>query len=207
MKPSLWFGGIVFVGLSGFVVGRLTSQEPKEAGGKMDDLMAMFMKLATPGEHHKHLEPIVGSWTLENRFWMTADAPVQTSTATCERHWILGGRFVEENVKGTWEGQPFDGRGIYGYDNHKKIYHSYWVDTMATACMTSTGTCTADGKTITYEGVFPNPFAGMKDDKFKTTIQIVNNDKHVFTMYLPGADGKVFKHFESTYTRKKEAAR
>ena len=37
-------------------------------------MMEAMMKQATPGEHHKALDPLVGDWTYTAKFWM-APAP------------------------------------------------------------------------------------------------------------------------------------
>ncbi len=192
---------------AGLFGGTLLSQNAENASAKSDDFMTKMMeecmKYGTPGVNHDYLKPLIGKWNLSNKFWMDPSGPEMTSSATSERTWILGGRYVEEKHTGEWEGQTFEGRGIMGYDNFKKVYHHYWLDNMSTVGLWSTGSSTTDGKTINLEGTFPNPFMEWKDGKVKMEFKVIDNDKHVFTMYMPHRDGKLFKHMEITYTRVK----
>src|SRR3989442_441387 len=57
-------------------------------------MMEAWAKVATPGEAHKWLEPVVGTWDAKITMWMTPGAPPQESTGTSENKWVLGGRFV-----------------------------------------------------------------------------------------------------------------
>ncbi|HQL55422.1 MAG TPA: hypothetical protein PLQ87_12000, partial [Phycisphaerae bacterium] len=38
---------------------------------KMAEMMKKCMEYATPGEHHKHLDPFVGKWEFQLRWWMS----------------------------------------------------------------------------------------------------------------------------------------
>jgi hypothetical protein len=48
----------------------------------------------------------------------------------------------------------------------------------------------------------PDPMTGKSAD-MKEKISIVDNDHHVFEMWTPGPDGKMFKMMEINYSRKK----
>ena len=123
------------------------------------------------------------------------------STGTVERKWILGNRYIQEEVKATMMGMPFEGFGITGYDKLQKFYHSYWIDSMGTGTWSMTGTADAAGKVFTYTGENFEPMAGQKI-KGRSTVELVDNNKHVMKMYGPGPDGKEFVNFEMTCTRK-----
>jgi hypothetical protein len=75
------------------------------------------------------------------------------------------------------------------------------MDTMGTQIMSSTGTADASGK-MTFTGTVDDPMTNKKMD-FKETITVVDNDHHVFEMWMPGPDGKMFKTLEITYTKRK----
>ena len=44
--------------------------DDKKPSAQEQAMMEAFMKHATPGPHHKALEPFVGDWTYHARFWM-----------------------------------------------------------------------------------------------------------------------------------------
>ena len=115
-----------------------------------EEMMKAWMAAATPGEAHKKLEPVVGSFTVQTKMWMDPSKPPEETAGTSENKWVLGGRFVEQQVEGTAMGQPFSGIGYTGYDNYKKKYVGTWTDSMGTMIMTSTGTADASGKKITF---------------------------------------------------------
>jgi len=58
-----------------------------------DAMMAEMMKYASPGEMHAFLKPMEGKWKTMNTMYMGDQK--QTSEGTCERAWIMGGRFLE----------------------------------------------------------------------------------------------------------------
>ncbi len=183
----------------------------KPAAGKPDDAkMAEMMKkweeYATPGEHHKRLDALVGKWDYENHRWMEPGGEPQVSKGTCELKWVFDGRYLQQDCTGPAEGpdgKPFRGSGLYGYDNAKKQYFSTWIDNMGTGIMVGWGTCDAAGKVITYTGEYADPMTGDLHKKCRSTLKLDSPDKFVYECYVAGPDGKEFKEMELTYTRAK----
>jgi len=162
-------------------------------------MMAAMMKHGTPGDAHKKLESLVGSWTYTGKMWMDPNAPPTDMTGTAERKWILDGRFIQEDVYGDFGGMKFHGIGITGYDNSQKKYVGLWVDNMSTSIMTSEGKL--DGKVLTNHGQGFDPTEG-KICKTKDVMTIVSNDEQKVVMYkLDG--GKEIKTMELNIKRKK----
>jgi Protein of unknown function (DUF1579) len=175
--------------------------QPKMSAEEKAQMDAM-MKAATPGDAHKKLASMVGTWDAVVKMYpMQAGAPVQTSTATSVSTWVLGGRFVQETVNGSFMGMPFNGIGYTGYDNIKKQYTGTWMDNMGTATMISTGTMTGD-KTYEFTSTMDDPMTG-KAMQVKEKVTVVDDDHHVMEMWGPTPDGKMMKMMEITYTRKK----
>ncbi|MGH7230937.1 MAG: DUF1579 family protein, partial [Nitrospiraceae bacterium] len=57
-------------------------------------MMHKYQELATPGESHKHLASLAGSWTTKTTSWMEPDKPPMESMGTCEYKVLLDGRYV-----------------------------------------------------------------------------------------------------------------
>lgn len=167
-----------------------------------EEMMKAWMEVATPGEAHKKLEPMVGTFEAKVKSTMDPSKPPEESTGTSENTWVLGGRFIEQKVTGSMMGQPFNGLGYSGYDNYKKKYVGTWMDSMGTMIMMMEGTMDSTGKTMTASGK-------MDDIMMKKTVTVTSkttvqdNDHHTYEMWCPGPDGKMMKMLEIHYTRKK----
>jgi hypothetical protein len=114
---------------------------------------------------------------------------------------MFDGRFVREEFKGEFMGQPFIGVSFTGYDNIRQKYNSVWIDDMSTTMVTSEGTSSADGKAITFEGTYSCAMTGESHKASKQIIRILSHDKHVFEMHDPTLGDKS-KTLEITYTRR-----
>jgi hypothetical protein len=189
------------------------SQPSDEEEAQAMEIMKMSQELATPGENHKVLDSLVGNWNLSIRSWMGGpDAPATESKGTSEAHWVLGGRYIVENLKceymmpdpetGKERPTSFEGIGTIGYDNYKNLYVYTWIDNMGTAMLVSRGGCDPLGKVLSLYGEMDEPEIGVQGRMVKYVTRIVTQDKRVFEMYdlLAGDDHKMM---EITYTRKK----
>jgi len=214
MKLKIWAGSVVLAALAAVTMAAAhdttkpadPAKKPadKAAAAPTDDkaMMEAWMKVATPGDAHKKLDPVVGTWEAKITMWMAPGAPPQESTGTSENKWVLGGRFVEQRYEGTFMGQPFSGVGYTGYDNYKKKYIGTWMDTMGTMMMVSQGTSDSAGKTITMTSTMDDIMTG-KATTVKSDLKIVDPDHHVMEMWAPDPAGKQFKTMEIHYTKKK----
>ncbi len=170
-------------------------------GGETDPMMKLMQEMSAPGKEHETLKPLVGSFTCTTKIHGAPGGEPVESTGTVERKWILGNRYIQEEVKATMMGMPFEGFGVMGYDKLQKFYHAFWIDSMGTGTWSSTGTADASGKVISYTGENFNPMFGQKI-KERSTVELLDNNKHTVKMYAPGPDGKEMLTFEMSCTRK-----
>ena len=181
-------------------------QETKKgaANPPMDQKAAMELmeKLATPGEGHKKLDFMVGSWVAKNSTWMAPGQAPMVSEGTSEHKWVLGGRFLEQRYEGTFMNSPFSGIGYTGFDNYRKQYTSTWMDTSATSILVMSGTFDASGKILTTTGK-TDDFTSGKTAAIREKMTMVSKDEILFELFGPGPDGKEFRMMEIRYTRKK----
>ena len=178
------------------------ADDPKAKAAADQAAMEAMMKAATPGEAHKRLGAMVGTFTTDVKMWMAPGAPPAAGGGVSENTWALDGRFVEQHFNGTFMGMPFHGIGYTGYDNIKKHYIGTWMDNMTTAMMVSSGTADADGKTITFTSTMDDPMTG-KSSTITEKVIVADNDHHTLEMWSAGPDGKMFKMMEIAYSRKK----
>ena len=180
------------------------ADEKKAAAPPMDEkaMMELWQKMSTPGEGHKKLDPLVGSWTTKNTTWMEPGKPPEVTTGTSEQKWVLGGRYLEQRFEGTMMGQPFSGLGYTGFDNFTRKYEGTWMDTTGTAILFTKGTFDNSGKVLTATGQM-NDIVTKKPMMLRYKTTIVSADEFLFELFSPGPDGKQARMMEIRYTRKK----
>lgn len=178
------------------------AQDAAKADDKAKAEMEAMVRAGTPGEQHRMLGEMAGTWKVTMRAWMAPGQPAMESSATSEVTSLLGGRYTQERFAGTFMGAPFEGTGLSGYDNVTKKYVGTWADNMSTGVMMMTGDYDAASKTYNMVGSYNDPVTGgVKSMRLST--QVVDANKHVESFFdmLPG--GKEVKIMELTYVRAK----
>ena len=160
---------------------------------KPAEVTTNWMELNKPGEAHRKLDALVGDWKTTTSIWMGGpDAPPTVFEGKASFEWILGGRFLEERTQAMWtfpgeDGKPvefsFEGRGVTGYDNIRKMYVNSWMDNMTTYIAFNKGQFSADGKTFTMYGEMDEPAQGVFGRMVRIQTVIESENRHTFTMY------------------------
>jgi hypothetical protein len=161
-------------------------------------MMEKYMKAGTPGPEHQRLAKMVGKWKTQVTSW-PGGKPVK-SEGSAEFTSLFGGRYLQQDVKGDMGGEPFEGRGIEGFDNVTKESFGTWIDSMSTGMMVTRGKCPATAKKCTYKGMMPDAVAG-KAVPATETVTYTDDDHFTFELYGPGPGGKTVKMIEILYTR------
>jgi hypothetical protein len=166
----------------------------------MQKIMEIYRKTGTPGEPHRELATLVGSWQTVSRGWMEPDRQPVVSTGTCEQKLVLDGHYLQQTYTGDMMGQPFTGISLLGFDNHTKKYQSIWIDTMSTGVYFFEGTASRDGRTIKQESRYDDPVHG--PSARRTVTRIKDSSTIEFEMFLTPKGRKEIKMMEMTITRK-----
>ena len=198
----LGIGLAVAVLLSAGAVAQEKAAKGKKAASPPDEkaMMEAMQKAGTPGDAHKKLDAVVGTFDVKMKMWMDPNKPAEESTGTSENSWVLGGRYVEMKYQGTFMGQPFSGIGYQGYDNVQKKYVGTWMDSSSTGIMNSAGTMT--GNVMKTSATVADPMTG-KMCKITSKVTVADNDHHTMEMWGPDPTGKNYKMMVIEYTRKK----
>lgn len=174
-----------------------TATDPKRA-----EMMKKFEEYAKPGAPHKLLEGMAGNWNYTSKMWESRTAKPEEAKGTSSFKMILGGRFLQQEIKGKAMGMPFDGVGLVGYDNMKKKYETTWMDSMSTGTMRGEGSFNESTKTLSDAGEYSCPITN-KQRSYRSEWKITDKNNMTFAMFGPGMeDPAEFKMMEITYKRK-----
>lgn len=199
--------GLALVLSSAFIVRTAISQETRDGHDKpagemsQEEMMSAWMKLNAPGVNHDQLKNMAGEWDVEMRIFAGPGGEPMVDKGKAKFTTILDGRFVQEELTGKMLGMPWNGMGVYGYDNVRNLFTCFWIDSTSTQMYTCKGTRTPDG-TMTLYGEMDEPSMSMYGRVVKFVHTWPSKDKHVMACYDLAA-GPDHKAFEISYTRAK----
>jgi len=178
----------------------------QQAGGSSPAKAAAVVKAMdnamTPGDYHKRLEPMIGSFNVRVLIWVDPGKPPIESTASAVSTWVLGKRFVQTMLVGGPSDAAFNAIGYIGYDNAAKLYQAAWMDDGSTAVTLYTGGFSADGKSATMKASSVNSSTG-KPTPLELRMAHGADGGHVTQLWGQGFGTKMFKMMELQYTRTK----
>ncbi len=192
MKLRRWFGVAAFVAAVALTGSHVLSQdEGAKRGEDEEPRIKAMMETAAPSTFHDFLKPLAGSWKCSVKYWSAAGTKPHESIATMEKEWILGGRFLKEEYKGTiFNNMPYAVFSMMGYDKAQRKYFNIHMDTLGTGFETSFGTCDDSRKVFTFTG------------EVRSSIEIVNNDKNIARGFATDPNGGEWMILEIIATRK-----
>ncbi len=164
--------------------------------------MEAMMKAGMPGPMHEWMGKFVGSWDASCKMWMKPGAPMMESKGTMTTDMMFG-KYAHSMYKGDMMGQPFEGAAVMGYNNVTEKFESSWIDSMSTGAMASTGTLSADKKTLTMTGETVCPMT-KKPCATREVYKWINDNNYIMEMYST-KDGTEWKVMEISYTKSKGA--
>lgn len=174
--------------------------ERKREKISFEEEMEVYKKLGIPGEAHKLLAKMAGSWNTLTRSWTEPGKPPVESAGVCEQRMILGGRYLQQECSGDMMGSPFTGIGVTGYDNHTRKYVSTWIDSMSTAVWYFEGPAEGDGRSFTQKSRYDDPVRGPME--WRSVCRLVDDNTMTFEMYGTVLGGTEEKMMEMKYTRR-----
>lgn len=186
-----------------------------------------------PGPEHRQLESLVGDWQITGQCFeksgdkkttqatpakdakeskdYSTDRSTQSAsepeafTGTDHSEWILGGRFVRCEVKGSLGSKPMHGIAMTGYDTAKRRYVSTWQDDQCNTIKMEEGTYDPTARTFTFLGESAGPNG--ESVKCRRVVKITNRDEHTMVTYLTKGSQPEQRVAEMTFRRTNQAAR
>lgn len=173
--------------------------DPAKQPGE-EEMRRIQEEYMTPGENHERLAKSTGEWKEEIKMWMAPGTEPMVNLASCSVEMILGGRYQESIHRGVFNGMPFEGRGIVGYDNAARKFYSSWIDNMGTGIMFTEGVYDDKTNTVVFRGEMIDPVT-KKAVKIREVVLFRSDTEQLFEMYTTPAGGVEFKSMEIRMTR------
>jgi len=214
-RNKLWIGSFCLVVLVGSIATAQYGKDDKGGGAKpagMPEMklppgwtsedMKACMDAGTPGQMHQQLAKHVGVWNGKTTMWMAPDTEPMKSECITTITPFLDGRFMKCEVKGDMPGMgPFNGFGLYGFDNVTQKYQATWVDNCSTTILQGTGDMSSDNKVMTWTYHYTCPIT-KKPVTMREVHTMIGPDSQKQEMYgIDPKSGKEFKMMEIAYTR------
>jgi hypothetical protein len=152
-----------------------------------------------PGPEHAFFKDDEGTWDAVVEAFMPG-APPSTSKGVETNIVGCGGLCLITDFKGDMMGMAFHGHGTTTYDVAKKKYVGSWTDSMSTGLATIEGTFDAAKKT--FNSTFEGPDMTGNVTKTRSVTEYKDKNNRVFSMYMPGPDGKEALGMRITYKRR-----
>jgi len=192
---------LVVVLVASLCAANASAAEPPAPTAEQQAMMKAWEKAGKVGAEHAQLsEHLAGTWTTRQSMWMDEKAPPQVSAGKAVQTAILGGRQIRIDFTGQFEGQPFEGTGLMGYDNVAGRYVSLWTDTMITGFMIGHGTYDAGKRTYTIHNEMSDPMHPGKAWPTREVLQVVDKD-HLVQEMFETRGGKEVRTLRIEYTR------
>lgn len=162
-------------------------------------------RLAAPGPMHERLKPLVGTWKVEMRVYPAPGAPAIVSRdLEATRTLILGGRYLQEDLTGTFADSPSSRLAILGYNNLDERFELTTFDTFEPGQMVYLGRDAPEGARFSLEGESteagfgPEPSGRKRDLRFEFEVAPDRSVERIYVKY-PGKAEHLF--VEQIFTR------
>jgi hypothetical protein len=172
-------------------------------GWTMEDMEACMLA-GTPGEEHKKLAEAAGTWQGKVTMWMAPDTePMPSSECTATITPIMDGRFTKCEWSGEMPGMgPYNGFGLYGFDNVTKKYTAIWIDNHGTGMMQGEGERSAGGKVLTLTYTHSCPIT-KKPAEIRSVETVTGPNTKTLEMFATEPkSGKEYKMMRAELTKK-----
>ncbi len=158
-------------------------------------------ELGQPGPMHKVLDKEAGDWTVDV-IYKFGDSPEQKGTAACHAEWIFDGHYLRKTYTSRMGGQPFTVEQTLGYDNFRKEFFEFQIESDNTERLETAGELTEDGKTINCAGLGVDPVS-LKPCQIRTVTTLIDADTYTVEWFMKIGDKPQTKQVTLLHKRKK----
>lgn len=165
------------------------------------------LELAKISPPHKMISKLNGKWNLHYRLWIDPDKDPEENDGTADANLILGGRFLQINMKYSIYEKEFTSEHIVGYDMDIDRFSLFSIDEFGTDAIFEYGDFDPDIESIVFTGVdsiSANPSTDEKSFQYKIELYIPTEedvDQFGFNTYFLDQEGKWKPLMETSFTK------
>lgn len=153
-----------------------------------------------PGENHRLLDSLEGTWTTTLRAWLHGSPPPEVALdARLEARWILDGRYLQLDYRHTGPELDLEGRYYFGYDPIEGHYYNLLIANDHVIPLHSKGAWDGEKKTLSFRGIEYDPVTGDSFEK-REHFTFLAPDRIGYELRYGFSDGTEIKAAEGTFT-------
>lgn len=141
-----------------------------------------------PGPEHAWLARMEGRWAVESKFRMSPEMPWSEYSAVETVETVAGGFWILSTQTADFEGMPYEGRLLLGYDQLKGKYSGAWIDSFGSWMTPLEGERHAGSDTLATRCLMLDGMKGVFEEVHMTT-RIVDDNRIEFEMHKPAPEG------------------
>jgi len=134
-----------------------------------------------PGEHHEHLRMMTGTWNVKSKTHTFPGQIIEMNGVEVAKM-QPGGFWLITDFSSKFMGTPFNRHAVIGYEVHRKKYIGTWTDSFGSTLITTTGTCSKNGKVTTMIGKGYDP-AQKREITYKQVYEIKDANNRAYHVY------------------------
>jgi hypothetical protein len=163
-------------------------------------------RLAQPGEKHAWLEPLIGNWSVEMLIYPgPGNAPIVIPGMSAKREWILGKRYLREELRGATADKPVMRVGTMGFNRLENRFELVTVDAYEPGQMIYAGREDAQPNSISVYGESTEAGMGKEPTGRKRSLrfafEIASKDANIQKIFVRYPGGEEFLFVEQRFTR------
>jgi Protein of unknown function (DUF1579) len=158
-----------------------TEAEKQKKQEQKQKQMDAWLAMSKPGEFHRHLQDLQGTWDATIEYWADPAAPSVKAKGTSQSKLLMEGRYLQQELQTELMGQPYTVFLMLGYDNLAKQYWGIWLDNLTTALTTMKGAYEEPRKLV-LKGEYEDVTSGAVR-RTRGVIELPENGRYSFKLY------------------------
>lgn len=175
-------------------------EQAAPASTEQERALAAWDRASSPGPWHAFLAQRAGKWKFSGRVWNDPAGEPSLSKGEAQLEMILGGRILQEHLRGSSGKLQFEGEGLLGCDNAAGTLTWIWVDSVGTMMTVLTGPAGDVGKPVELHGQLTDPASG-RVIKLRVMLTFLGPDEFRWEYFGAPEGFEEARMMEMVYTR------